>query len=53
MSGPAADAIDASLESGAIAARRLGPADGYVWELPGMRLFAIAGVQAFTVEDPR
>ncbi|HSJ74004.1 MAG TPA: hypothetical protein VK904_06780, partial [Miltoncostaeaceae bacterium] len=53
MTGPAADAIDAGLETGAIAARRLGPADGYVWEMPGMRLFAIVGVQAFTVEDRR
>ena len=26
-------------------------ADGYVWEMPGMRVFAIVGVQAFTVED--
>jgi hypothetical protein len=53
MTGPAAQAIDEGLESGAIAARRLGPADGYVWELPGVRLFAIVGVQAFTVEDRR
>ena len=51
MTGPAAEAIDAHLESGAIDARRLGPADGYVWEMPGMRVFAIVGVQAFTVED--
>ncbi|MEZ0284438.1 MAG: hypothetical protein ACAH79_04300, partial [Thermoleophilia bacterium] len=51
MTGPVADAIDAHLESGAIDARRLGPADGYVWEMPGMRVFAIVGVQAFTVED--
>jgi hypothetical protein len=51
MSGPAAEAIDAHLEAGLIAARRLRPADGYVWEMPGMRVFAIVGVQAFTVED--
>jgi hypothetical protein len=51
MTGPAAAAIDAHLESGAIAARRLAPGDGYVWEMPGLRLFAIVGVQAFTVED--
>jgi hypothetical protein len=51
MSGPAAEAIDAHLEAGRIAARRLRPADGYVWEMPGFRVFAIAGVQAFTVED--
>jgi hypothetical protein len=53
MTGPAAGAIDAGLEAGAMAARRLGPDDGYVWEMPGMRLFAIVGVQAFTVEDRR
>lgn len=53
MTGPAAEAIDAHLESGAIDARRLRPADGYVWEMPGMRVFAIVGVQAFTVEDRR
>jgi hypothetical protein len=51
MSGPAAEAIDAHLEAGRIGARRLRPADGYVWEMPGLRLFAIVGVQAFTVED--
>jgi hypothetical protein len=51
MTGPAAEAIDAHLESGSIGARRLRPADGYVWEMPGMRVFAIVGVQAFTVED--
>ena len=53
MTGPAAEAIDSHLESGGIDARRLRPADGYVWEMPGMRVFAIVGVQAFTVEDPR
>ena len=53
MTGPAAEAIDAHLESGAIDARRLRPGDGYVWEMPGMRVFAIVGVQAFTVEDRR
>jgi hypothetical protein len=52
MSGPAAEAIDAHLEAGRIEARRLRPADGYVWEMPGMRVFAIVGVQAFTVADP-
>jgi hypothetical protein len=51
MSGPAAEAIDAHLEAGRIEARRLRPADGYVWEMPGLRVFAIVGVQAFTVED--
>ena len=53
MSGPAAEAIDAHLDAGRIAARRLQPGDGYVWEMPGMRVFAIVGVQAFTVDDRR
>jgi hypothetical protein len=53
MTGATADAIDAALESGTVAARRLAPADGYVWEIPGMRVFAIVGVQAFTVDDAR
>jgi hypothetical protein len=51
MTGATAAAIDAHLASGSIAARRLRPGDGYVWEMPGMRVFAIVGVQAFTVED--
>jgi hypothetical protein len=51
MTGPAAEALDAHLEAGRVEARRLRPADGYVWEMPGMRVFAIAGVQAFTVDD--
>ncbi len=53
MSGAAAETLDAHLESGRVEARRLRPADGYVWEMPGMRVFAIAGVQAFTVDDRR
>jgi hypothetical protein len=52
MTGPAADALEAHLAAGAVAARRLRADDGYVWEMPGMRVFAIVGVQAFTVEDP-
>lgn len=51
MQGAVAEAIDAHLEAGEIGARRLRPADGYVWEMPGLRVFAIVGVQAFTVED--
>jgi len=43
--------IDAHLETGAVSARRLRPEDGYVWEMPGMRVFAIVGVQAFSVDD--
>lgn len=53
MTGAAAEAIDAHMEAGSIDARRLRPADGYVWEMPGMRVFAIVGVQAFTVDDAR
>jgi hypothetical protein len=52
MAGPAADALEAHLAAGAVSARRLRPDDGYLWEMPGMRVFAIVGVQAFTVEDP-
>ena len=51
LSGPQAAAIDAGLAAGAVRVRRLGPADGHVWEMPGMRVFAIVGVQAFTVDD--
>lgn len=51
MRGPAAEALDAHLEAGSIGARRLGRPTGYVWEMPGLRVFAIVGVQAFTVED--
>lgn len=46
------DAIAAHLAAGAVAVRRLGPQDGYLWEMPGARVFAIVGVQAFSVEDP-
>jgi hypothetical protein len=42
--------IDAHLERSEVAVRRLRPEDGYVWEMPGMRVFAIVGVQAFSVE---
>ncbi|MGD9694846.1 MAG: hypothetical protein AB7V42_04190 [Thermoleophilia bacterium] len=44
-------AIDAHLAAGAVTVRRLDPRDGYVWEMPGTRVFAIVGVQAFTVRD--
>ncbi len=45
--------IDAALAAGELTVRRLGPHDGHLWEMPGMRVFAIVGVQAFTVEDER
>jgi hypothetical protein len=51
MAGPQASRIDAHLDAGAVTVRRLRPEDGYVWEMPGMRVFAIVGVQAFSVED--
>jgi hypothetical protein len=51
LEGPQAAAIDAALADGSVTVRRLGPGDGHVWELPGMRVFAIVGVQAFTVDD--
>jgi hypothetical protein len=43
--------LDARLAEGRVTPRRLGPDDGWVWEMPGMRVFAIAGVRAFTVPD--
>jgi hypothetical protein len=43
--------IDTALAAGQVTVRRLGPQDGHLWEMPGMRVFAIVGVQAFTVED--
>lgn len=51
--GPRAP-LDARLAAGQVTPRRLGPDDGWVWEMPGMRAFAIAGVRAFTVphEEP-
>lgn len=52
LAGPQGAAIDAAVTAGAVGVRRLGPQDGHVWEMPGMRVFAIAGVQAFTVDDP-
>lgn len=51
LGGDQAALIDAALAGGTVAVRRLGPQDGHVWEMPGMRVFAIAGVQAFTVRD--
>jgi hypothetical protein len=51
MAGPQGAAIDAAIAAGHVRVRRLGPQDGHVWELPGLRVFAIAGVQAFTVDD--
>jgi len=51
MAGPQAERIDAHLQREAVVVRRLAPEDGYVWEMPGMRVFAIVGVQAFSVED--
>lgn len=51
LDGDQAALIDAALAGGAVSVRRLGPADGHVWEMPGMRVFAIVGVQAFTVRD--
>ena len=38
-------------DAGRVTVRRLRPEDGYVWEMPGVRVFAIVGVQAFTVDD--
>lgn len=51
LGGDQAALIDAALAGGAVSVRRLGPQDGHLWEMPGMRVFAIAGVQAFTVQD--
>lgn len=51
MSPDLAAAIAEHTDAGRVAVRRLRPEDGYVWEMPGGRVFAIVGVQAFTVED--
>ncbi len=51
LDGEQAALIDAALAGGAVSVRRLGPDDGHLWEMPGMRVFAIVGVQAFTVRD--
>jgi hypothetical protein len=53
LGGEAADRVGAALAAGEVTVRSLGPQDGHVWELPGMRVFAIVGVQAFTVDDER
>ena len=51
LDGEQAALIDAALASGTVELRRLGPGDGHLWQVPGMRVFAIVGVQAFTVPD--
>jgi hypothetical protein len=51
LDGDQAALIDAALAGGAVSVRRLGPQDGHLWEMPGLRVFAIVGVQAFTVQD--
>ena len=51
MSSDRAAAIVDHAGAGRVTVRRLRPEDGYVWEMPGVRVFAIVGVQAFTVED--
>ena len=51
VGGEQAALIDAALAEGVVSVRRLGPGDGHLWELPGMRVFAIVGVQAFTVPE--
>lgn len=51
VDGDQAALIDAALAAGEVSVRRLGPQDGHLWEMPGMRVFAIVGVQAFTVQD--
>lgn len=51
LAGAPADRVAAAIAAGTVTVRSLGPQDGHVWELPGMRVFAIVGVQAFTVDD--
>jgi hypothetical protein len=51
LAGDQAGLIDAAQAADAVAVRRLGPQDGHLWEMPGLRVFAIVGVQAFTVQD--
>ncbi len=51
LGGDQAALIDAALAGDAVEVRRLGPEDGHLWEMAGMRVFAIVGVQAFTVQD--
>ena len=51
MAADQAAAIAGHAGAGRVTVRRLRPQDGYVWEMPGVRVFAIVGVQAFTVED--
>ncbi len=51
MSSDRAAVIAEHAGAGRVTVRRLRPEDGYLWEMPGVRVFAIVGVQAFTVED--
>jgi hypothetical protein len=51
MSEEQARRLDAELQAGRVGVRRLRPEDGHLWEMPGMRVFAIVGVRAFTVLD--
>jgi hypothetical protein len=51
MSSDRAAVIAAHTDAGHVTVRRLRPEDGYVWEMPDGRVFAIVGVQAFTVDD--
>jgi hypothetical protein len=51
MSDEQARRLDAQIAAGAVSVRRLRPEDGHLWEMPGMRVFAIVGVRAFTVVD--
>jgi hypothetical protein len=51
MSEEQARRLDAELEAGRVSVRRLRPEDGHLWEMQGMRVFAIVGVRAFTVLD--
>lgn len=51
LDGGQAALIDEALARGDVSVRRLGPQDGHLWEMPGVRVFAIVGVQAFTVQD--
>lgn len=51
MSSDRASVIAGHADAGRVTVRRLRPEDGYVWEMPGVRVFAIVGVQAFTVDD--
>lgn len=46
------EAIRQMLAQGRVGARRLIPADGVVFRLPGARIFAIQGLQPFIAPDP-